>query len=198
MTDEDLILRYYSGDEQAFEELYAECYRRLVGFFRHLGFPGGAAEDLAEVVFLKVINTASTRTGRYNPAKASFKTWLYGIAMNVARDQWRRDMAGGSPEALDRLPPGLEPAHPAPNPEKELRDKELFHKCLERLDRTQRAVLVLRSHGHTLQETADILSSVGFAGCKGPSSVLRIQRAALSEITEFVQKLGMLTQPGKK
>ena len=43
------------------------------------------AEDLMEDVFVKII----TQKPKYRP-KASFKTWLYSIAGNVARDWYRK------------------------------------------------------------------------------------------------------------
>jgi RNA polymerase sigma-70 factor (ECF subfamily) len=45
-----------------------------------------AAEDVTQEVFIALIKELP----RYDPARAGFTTYLYGIARNLSRDRWRR------------------------------------------------------------------------------------------------------------
>src|SRR5262245_36885773 len=86
--DVRLMLRVKGGDEAAFEKLVQNYQDRLVAVLFHLVEDRGAAEDLAQEVFLRIYRA---RRG-YEPT-AKFSTWLFRIANNLAsnlrRDQGR-------------------------------------------------------------------------------------------------------------
>jgi RNA polymerase sigma-70 factor (ECF subfamily) len=87
--DEDarLMLRYRDGDADAFSALYARhkgpLYRYLLRHVRN----AGAAADLFQEVWSRLVATR----GRYE-ARAKFATYLFHIAHNCTMDFFRRDL----------------------------------------------------------------------------------------------------------
>jgi RNA polymerase sigma-70 factor (ECF subfamily) len=79
MSDADVMLRVKAGDAAAFDYLVAKYRRAMVGFMYRTCRNQGAAEDLAQEVFLRVYRS---RAGY--EASAKFTTWLYRIATNLA------------------------------------------------------------------------------------------------------------------
>ena len=84
LSDEDLLMRCREQDELALKELLSRhqfsIYKLL---YRMLGCREDAEEALADV-FVKVWRGAAGFKGR-----SKFKTWLYRIAANTARDMLR-------------------------------------------------------------------------------------------------------------
>jgi RNA polymerase sigma-70 factor (ECF subfamily) len=81
VTDEDLVAAVASGDREAFGVLYRRRRPDVYRFAMHMiGMPG-AAEDVAQDVFMTVIHEAR----RYDPRRAGVVAWLLGIARNHAR-----------------------------------------------------------------------------------------------------------------
>ncbi len=70
--------------DDEFERLYADEAAGLFSFLAYRTGDRGLAEDLLADAFERALR------GRYNPRKASAKTWLYAIALNVLRDHMRR------------------------------------------------------------------------------------------------------------
>ena len=88
--DEVLVARVVrSGDERALSELYDRYAAQIFGLgVRYLG-DRGVAEDLVQEVFVSVWRNASG----FDPARASFATWMFRIARNRATDLIRRRRA---------------------------------------------------------------------------------------------------------
>ena len=85
--DARLMLRYRDGDAEAFSALYARhkgpLYRYLLRQVRN----AGAAADLFQDVWSRLVATR----GRYE-ARAKFATYLFHIAHNCTMDFFRRDL----------------------------------------------------------------------------------------------------------
>jgi RNA polymerase sigma-70 factor (ECF subfamily) len=114
-------------------------YERHFGFtwraLRHLGVPGGALEDATQEVWMVVHRRLPEFEGRSAPC-----TWLFGIAMNVARN--RRRGLRRAPEMLE-LPEHVASARP--DPEGQRAGHEAWRKIqsfLDTLDDQRRAVFV--------------------------------------------------------
>ena len=73
------MLRAKDGDDDAFSKLVVRYQDRLVGIFSSLVHDVGAAEDLAQDVFLRIYRAKSG----YQPT-AKFSTWVFRIANNLA------------------------------------------------------------------------------------------------------------------
>ena len=105
--DEDarLMLRYRDGDADAFSALYARhkgpLYRYLLRQVRN----AGAAADLFQDVWSRLVATRS----RYE-ARAKFATYLFHIAHNCTMDFFRRDFRLKSAARSDDA--GAQPTEP--------------------------------------------------------------------------------------
>ena len=77
--------------------LYRTYGSELYGFAMSCLGDRGQAEELVQEVFTRVWRHA----GSYDPEKASFRTWLYGIARNAIIDLKRRQVG----QARARRPP---------------------------------------------------------------------------------------------
>ena len=89
VEDEVLVQRVASGDERALAGLYDRYAGLVYGTgMRYLG-DRGTAEELVQDVFTSVWKNAAT----FDPARASFATWVYRITRNRATDLIRRRKA---------------------------------------------------------------------------------------------------------
>ncbi|MEO1701774.1 MAG: RNA polymerase sigma factor [Pseudomonadota bacterium] len=146
----------------------AELFERHRHFVYRLGWgvlqSGEAAEDIVQDVFLKI------GSGRLKAVpNARFTTWLYGLAINTAREHARkRRRFWGAEDANEVLE---KQADEATDPERAdaLRD---LAKALAMLPIRQREVVLLRFYeGFDTQETADIL------GCREGTVKAHLHRA---------------------
>ena len=72
--------------DDAFERLYGEHAQALYGFLSYRTGDRVLAEDLLADTFERALRAHK----RFDPRKASEKTWLYAIALNCLRDHARR------------------------------------------------------------------------------------------------------------
>ncbi len=85
-TDEQLALRVQQGHRHDLTTLVERHHGDLLGFlYRQTGGDRALAEDLAQEAFLRVVRAI----GQYRYPRP-FKPWLYAIAVNVARDHFKR------------------------------------------------------------------------------------------------------------
>jgi RNA polymerase sigma-70 factor (ECF subfamily) len=101
--DAELMLRYKEGDAAAFAALYAHhkgpLYRYLLRHTRN----AGAAADLFQEVWSRLVAARS----RYEP-RAKFATFLFHIAHNCTVDFFRRDLTSRATSDSDSSLPYLE------------------------------------------------------------------------------------------
>jgi RNA polymerase sigma-70 factor, ECF subfamily len=119
----------------SFEVLYERHFSFTWRALRHLGVPGSALEDAAQEVWMVVHRRLPAFEGRSGP-----RTWLFGIAMNVARN--RRRGQRRTPEML-ALPEQVASARP--DPEGQHAGYEawvVIQRFLDTLDEQRRAVFV--------------------------------------------------------
>jgi RNA polymerase sigma-70 factor (ECF subfamily) len=104
-TDEQLVIEFQQGSRDAFAELFERYRQPVYGFFRRRLQNPGRAEELAQECFLALLRNAN----RYEP-RASFRSYLYGIAFHVLSAERRKagreagleaDREAGANEALD-------------------------------------------------------------------------------------------------
>jgi len=89
VEDQVLVRRVASGDERALSTLYDRYAGLIFGSgVRYLG-DRELAEDLVQEVFTSVWRNAAG----FDPARASFSTWVYRITRNRATDLIRRRKA---------------------------------------------------------------------------------------------------------
>jgi RNA polymerase sigma-70 factor, ECF subfamily len=86
-SDIDLMRRTAAGDRDAFETLYRTHHATVYRFARLMTGSTTIAEDIVQEVFLALMRDAS----RYDPARASLTTYLYGSARHHTRRRLLRD-----------------------------------------------------------------------------------------------------------
>jgi RNA polymerase sigma-70 factor (ECF subfamily) len=158
--DTELIGRWRRGDSVAFEELVRRWQAPIGRFLaRQLGRTEQVA-DLCQEVFLRVY-----RAGPRYRESGAFSTWLYRIALNLARDAARRR------RKLRPLPDDLAQVAPAESPCEQRERIAAVSAALADLPENLREVLVLRHYeGLSFEQIARILDT--------PASTLKSRFAA--------------------
>lgn len=134
-----------------FERLYEDHAQALFGFLAYRTGDRALAEDVLSEAFERALRARK----RYDPGKASAKTWIYSIALNCLRDHQRRQ--GAEVRALDRVggPGDLDLSDPALD-RADTRDE--VQRALARLSDEEREVVALRYGGElTAKEAAKLL-----------------------------------------
>src|ERR1700750_1828676 len=93
-SDDELLLRVQSGDEQAFVALYRRRQAPLYRFALHMSGSASVAEDVTQEVFLALIREECG----YDPERGSLSGYLFGIARKLVLRHLER---GRSDVALD-------------------------------------------------------------------------------------------------
>jgi len=165
-----LIERWQAGDERAAEAIYNHCRDRTFRLaYGLLGNPSDAEEAAQHALAY-----ALTHIKRFDPARASFNTWLHTITVSRCRDRQRRkrlpiwtvfDWQRGEDDPVD---PALTRERHAS--QEEVRS-QVWH-AIQALSLPLREAIVLRYWaGHTYREMADIL------GCPVPTAQSRVRLA---------------------
>ena len=96
--DVALLAEATGGDLEAFATLYRRHQQRVYRFARTMTGSSDAAEDITQEVFVVLLTDAA----RFDPGRAAFTTYVYGIVRNLSRHRVRRERAGPSVEELVR------------------------------------------------------------------------------------------------
>jgi len=119
-----------------FERLYAEHAQALYGFLSYRTGDRVLAEDLLADTFERALRARR----RFDPRRASAKTWLYAIALNCLRDHARRRASEG--RALERVAAG---GGAPPSGELErVAERDLLKQGLATLSEEEREAIALR------------------------------------------------------
>ncbi len=156
-TDRSLLERVRAGDTGGAGELFERYAPALLRFTDRLLSDRGAAEEVTQEVFVKVISRAHQYDGR-----AEVSSWLFAIAANACRDRRRRDRRA----TVVPLEAVAEPVHKGEGIESMLSQRErreAVRRALSALSEEQREALILaRYHGLPYAEIANVLGiSVG-------------------------------------
>jgi RNA polymerase sigma-70 factor (ECF subfamily) len=87
LNDQQLIDRYLTGDERAFEELLGRYQDKIYTSIYLFVKDDALAQDIFQEVFIKIIKTL--REGKYNH-EGKFSQWAMRIAYNLCVDYFRR------------------------------------------------------------------------------------------------------------
>lgn len=83
-TDLELVEKVKAGDRRAFSELVKRHQRSVLRLSLRFVKDMGAAEDVTQDAFIKAYEKLNSFEGR-----ATFKSWLFQIAVNTARNKIR-------------------------------------------------------------------------------------------------------------
>jgi RNA polymerase sigma-70 factor (ECF subfamily) len=132
-----------------FERLYEEHAQPLFGFLAYRTGDPALAEDLLADTFERALRARA----RFDKRKASEKTWLYAIALNLVRDSARRRSAEA--RALERVPP---PPHETSSALEAVEHRDEIRQAMELLSDEEREAIALRFGADlTVPEMAKLL-----------------------------------------
>ena len=140
-TDDELLLRIHSGDEQAFVALYRRRQPAIYRFARHMTGSLAVAEDITQEVFLALIRDDCG----FDPERGTLAGYLFGIARKLALRRLERGRADVALDAGDEDSRGAGPAVNG-NQLTDLMRKEgidALHRAIQALPHRYREVVAL-------------------------------------------------------
>ena len=170
-----LIEKAISGNKQSFGRLYDKYYQNILGYLFIRLNNKEDAEDMTEVVFLKVWDHIP-EFGKRNRGK-NFRAWLYRIAHNTVVDHYRTRK---NTESLDFEQRSLEP-----QPETLLiksEEKGKIVHAIQQLDRSAQNVIACRFFGGLSSKETALSMKLS------ENNVRVIQYRALKKIRELLME----------
>jgi len=158
-SDKQLVARTVGGDVGAFNDLVSRWEGPLYKFvYRYLG-DAEEARDICQEAFIR----AYTNLDRYR-GQAKFSSWLYQIALNQCRSQFRKKRSRPTISLDDDQGPRL---HLVPGAQEQPDESAIktqraraLRAALSRLPDAQRTVIILKEyHGLKFREIAEILGT---------------------------------------
>ena len=146
ISNEELMLKFQSGDDLSFDELVHRFKQPLATFVFHFTSDYDESLDIVQQTFIKVY---------YNKHKyrsiAKFSTWIYTIAGNLAKTYLRKSKKfkffSNYTYKTDDIETEIELSHnelsPEENTDKTIKS-EIIQKCLNRLPVKTRQVIIFR------------------------------------------------------
>jgi RNA polymerase sigma-70 factor (ECF subfamily) len=157
-----------AGDPAAWQTLYDDAFEDL---YAYVSWRCGGLRDPAEDVVQQTWLTAVRRLADFDPARASFRQWLAGIAAHVLRNHWRKQRR--------RPAPGLNGTAEPADAEAQRRERaEGVARALAELP--ERYEAVLRARYLDQRSVADIAAAWGETP-KAVESLLSRARQAFRE-----------------
>jgi RNA polymerase sigma-70 factor, ECF subfamily len=188
LTDAEVMLRVKAGDDSAFDYLVQKYRRPIINFMYRMAHNPGAAEDLAQEVFLRVYRSRASYE-----ASAKFTTWLYRIATNLGMN-YVRDTRHERPENTMNLDvpdeeTGQTPdlADKQPNIEEEILRRERLKAIREKVEalpeRQKMAVLMHKYQQMDYRQIAEVLK---LSESATKSLLFRAYETLRQQLKEFV------------
>lgn len=166
---QEALAQCRAGDQAGYAALYDLFAGGLYRLCYGLLLQHEDAEDVAQEAFVYAFRNLH----RFDPARASFKTWLYTIAISRCRNHYRRSrrpivdlgalLAGELPAPNSQTPEAAHARHSA---------REALETALADLKPALREAVVLRyAHGLTYREISEIM------GCPQKTAESRVRLA---------------------
>ncbi|MEJ2181179.1 MAG: RNA polymerase sigma factor [Gammaproteobacteria bacterium] len=183
MDDNTLLKKYINGDDAALTYIVKRYQKDVYRFvYRQLGNEADAA-DVTQKVFVNLFLKAQQFKGT-----SSFKTWLYQIAVNQCKNQFRSNDRRRE-QGID------EKAHEFVIEDKkfdgllDVEKRRLLQQAISNLPAKQRLTMQLRIYQEcTFAEIADIMSSsVGTAKASYHQAVMSLTKSLKEDSYEPAQ-----------
>lgn len=181
MTDEELVVMYADGNDEAFDQLMGRHQQVVFSYILYTIRNKNLADDFFQETFCKAITTI--RQGRYTES-GRFRSWLMRIAHNLmidyfrqqknektfSNDEWGTDLLNDSSLCEETV-------------EGELVKRQVHSdvkKLVQHLPDTQREVVEMRYYGElSFKEIADITGvSINTALGRMRYAILNMRRLA--------------------
>jgi RNA polymerase sigma-70 factor, ECF subfamily len=152
-SDLELVVEVKEGNRKAFSELVRRHQRSLLRLGLRFLKEQSLAEDIVQESFIKAYQKIHLFEGR-----SSFKSWLYQIALNTARNNFRDRLGKKDLQALqvDEMPIGIDPGMEREMAKDDVRKQ--IRAEVDRLPDRQRLALSLRIFDDlSFKEIAEIM-----------------------------------------
>ena len=127
-----------AGEKQPFETVYDEQFSNIYNFIYGQLLHKERTEDIVSDIFMK----AMTNYERYDPSKASVRTWLTNIARNTLIDEYRKaSIRNHSSLDVDDEERGPDPSYEDEYTIFEEETNQEVHQLLEKLAPGERELL---------------------------------------------------------
>lgn len=144
-----LVSQAQCGDREAFSELVRRYRLRVIDVVYRMCGDAALAEDAAQLAFIR----AWQHLAAFQP-RATFRSWLYRIAVNAALDAIRKEKPGDNIEKMELAAPGERMEARVEQQER----AQWVRKAILALPEAARVVLVLREYqALSYREIADAL-----------------------------------------
>lgn len=175
MQDESVwIARAKEGQQKAFHALYSANVTPLYRFLKQFSSQPDQVEEWVQRAFIKAFEHVRSFDGR-----SKFSSWLFRLALNEMRMDWRRSRIVSFVAAED------EPADALQDPA-DFEWKEMMKSWMDGLDETKRAVFILyevEGYSH-----AEIASMLGIAESSSRTLLVRAKRHLQDRWNKEVEK----------
>lgn len=156
-ADRDLVEAAARGDRQAFDDLVGRYQAQVVNLARAMTASDTDVDDMAQEVFVRVWRSLAKFRG-----ESTFRTWIYGIALNVIRThRGRRSKLRSlfwSPPAESAIDPLEQAVDRDESAEQHVVMRDAIDRALEALPDELREAVVLRDvQGLDYREIAETL-----------------------------------------
>ena len=148
----DLMIRLQDGDESAFDKLVETWQTPLINFFYRSLSSYEQAEDLTQMVFIRLYRAAPNYT-----QTAKFSTYLFQIARRLLINEYRRSQR----KPLDTYDPmDLHAVTSGREDQKFSELEEAFEQSLQKMPENHRtAILLLKQQELSYQEIASVMDA---------------------------------------
>lgn len=163
---QQIVLRAQQGDRDAAGLLYDTYTPKLFGYLMNTLRDRTRAEDVLQTTWVKALDALP----RFQFRGAPFSSWLFAIARNVCREQWR----SGAREVP------LEPEHDRAD-DREQTDTMFIERILAALNEPDRELIRLRFIADL--QTSEIARVIGVSGI---AVRVRLHRV-IKKIQKYVQ-----------
>jgi RNA polymerase sigma-70 factor (ECF subfamily) len=175
LADEELLPHIANGETSAFDELYGRYGQKMFSYyFRMLWKDKELAEDNTQELFIKVVKQAKNfDTNR------SFSTWLYSIAHNMCKNEYRKKEVRMKHEKIKQTVSAI--------PEEKNIDLQKFRlavtDCISKLTEEKRDLFILRFQEHLSVPQISLILSIPEGTIK--SRLFYLLKEIKDELSEF-------------
>lgn len=152
LTDAELMQQIVAGDQAAFSEIYLRYKNRMYYYFyRMLDNSTEQANDFLQELFLKIIEKPESYISSY-----PFKTWLYSVANNMCKNEYRRRGVRKEYQEFESLQPKLDFLNEGAIGQEQIIEK-IFSTLYELGEEHSSAFILRYREGFSIREVAEIL-----------------------------------------
>ena len=163
-SDMELVDLAMGGDEDAFENLIRKHYSSVYNLSYRWCRLKEDAEEITQEVFVKLTRKLDT----FN-RKSSFKTWLYRITINTAKDYTRKNSSRRSYESAFAREQAY--GNPGTSPPESVKANQVYDAIDKLPDKQKASLMLVMAEGLSHKEAAKVL------GCSETTVSWRIHQA---------------------